>query len=111
MKHFYKYKWVLQRITALLLIPLSFWFIYQCITLQNYNYLEIKFFFKSIFNSFFFLIMMLTMLFHSKIGLETIIEDYVSEKNLQIFYKRIINFISIISYLLVIVAIIKLNIF
>ncbi len=54
---------------------------------------------------------MLTMLFHSKIGLETIIEDYVSEKNLQIFYKRIINFISIISYLLVIVAIIKLNIF
>ena len=35
MKYFYKYKWVLQRITGLLLIPLSFWFIYQCVTLHG----------------------------------------------------------------------------
>ena len=40
----YALKWVLQRITALLLIPLTFWFIYSAISLSKMEYIEITVF-------------------------------------------------------------------
>ena len=41
----YALKWVLQRVTALLLIPLTFWFIYSAISLSKMEYIEITIFF------------------------------------------------------------------
>ena len=111
MKNNYALKWILQRITAILLIPLTFWFIYCCISFQNFKYKELELFFTSYLNSFLFLVMMLAMLIHAKLGCETIIQDYVSSINLRTYFKAIINFITLISLFLVILAIIKMSIF
>ena len=81
----YSTKWITQRITALLLVPLFFWFIYHCISFQNLSYKEIVNFFSSFINSFLFLVLMITMLIHSQLGCETIIEDYISSRNYKIF--------------------------
>ena len=81
----YSTKWIIQRVTALLLVPLSFWFIYHCISFQNLSYEEIVNFFSSFINSFLFLVLMITMLIHSQLGCETIIEDYISSRNYKIF--------------------------
>ena len=81
----YSTKWVTQRITAIVLIPLCFWFVYHCISFQNFNYEEIVNFFSSFVNSFLFLVLMITMLIHSQLGCETIIEDYISSRNYKIF--------------------------
>ena len=110
MKNSYSYRWVLQRITAFVLIPLSFWFVYQCITFQNLNYEELQFFFRSYFNCFLFFIMMAVMLIHAKLGCETVIHDYISTLYIKKIFRRLINFITITSLLMVIWAIIKLNI-
>ena len=107
----YTFKWILQRITAVLLIPLSFWFIYQCIAFQKFNYEDFQFFFQSYFNSFLFGIMMIVMLLHAKLGCETIVKDYISIIYLQKIFKIFINLITIISLFLVIIAIIKLSLF
>ena len=93
----YALKWVLQRITALLLIPLTFWFIYSAISLSKMEYIEITIFFKSYINLFLFYIMMITMLLHSKLGLQTIIEDYVTSKKTS---KAIKSFVNLSAYLL-----------
>jgi len=108
MNNSYTSKWILQRITALCLIPLTFWFIYQCISFQYLDYKEMLLFFQSYFNSFLFLVMMILMLIHAKLGCETIIQDYVSLIYLQKFFKGILNFITLITLLLTIGAIIKL---
>ena len=81
----YSTKWIAQRITALWLVPLFFWFIYHCISFQNLSYEEIFNFFSSFINSFLFLVLMITMLIHSQLGCETIIEDYISSRNYKIF--------------------------
>ena len=81
----YSVKWITQRVTALLLVPLCFWFIYHCISFQYFSYEEIINFFSSFINSFLFLIFMITMLIHSQLGCETIIEDYISSRNYKIF--------------------------
>ena len=81
----YSTKWITQRVTALLLVPLFFWFIYHCISFQNLSYEEIFNFFSSFINSFLFMVLMIAMLIHSQIGCETIIEDYITSKNHKIF--------------------------
>ena len=54
---------------------------------------------------------MTSMLLHAKLGCETIVQDYISSTFTIKFFKNIINFITFFSLFLVIVAIIKLNIY
>ena len=81
----YSTKWITQRITAIVLIPLFFWFIYHCILFQNFSYEEIFNFFSSFINSFLFLVLLIAMLIHSQLGCETIIEDYIASRNYKKF--------------------------
>ena len=111
MKNNYALRWVIQRITALFLVPLSFWFIFHCISFKNFSFLELTFFFKSYLNSFLFLIMMSAMLTHAKLGCDTIIQDYISRSYLKKILKSFINLITFLSLLFVFLAIIKLNIY
>ena len=110
MKNNYTSKWVLQRVTAILLIPLTIWFVYQCVSFQDFQYQEMKSFFGSYVNSSLFLSMMIAMVIHAKLGCETIVIDYVNSLNLQKLLKGLINIITILTLFLVVVAIFKLNI-
>tara|TARA_B110000438_G_C15619238_1_gene565793 strand:- start:367 stop:702 length:336 start_codon:yes stop_codon:yes gene_type:complete len=110
MKYSYALKWITQRITAFILIPSTFWFIYQCISFKKFNYDELQLFFQSYFNSFLFTLMMFAMLIHAKLGCETIIQDYVKMPFLKFFLNFSLNFVVILLLFLVLLAIIKLNI-
>ena len=110
MKSNYASKWILQRVTALILIPLTFWFIYQCISFQSMSYAEIIYFFKSYINSFLFMIMMTAMMIHVKLGCETIVQDYVTTVNSIKTLKVIINFIILMSLLLSLFSIVWIGI-
>ena len=90
----YSRKWLIQRITATFLVPLTFWFIYSTISLSKMNYNEITIFFKSYINLALFYTMMITMLVHSKLGLQTIIDDYVTSKNGSKTINLIINILA-----------------
>ncbi len=93
----YKSKWIMQRLTALILIPLTFWFVYQCIIISSFEYQEIKEFFLSKVNSLFFFILIIAMLYHAKLGNETIIEDYVTSYNLKKITKLSISILTYIT--------------
>tara|TARA_Y100001935_G_scaffold242640_1_gene233261 strand:- start:296 stop:634 length:339 start_codon:yes stop_codon:yes gene_type:complete len=107
----YALKWLLQRLTASILIPLTFWFIYSAISLSKMEYDETIKFFQSYFNSFLFFVMMLAMLLHSKLGLQTIIDDYVTSKKIYKLSKWGINLISYSLMILLTILIIKTVIF
>ena len=97
----YATKWILQRITAVILIPLTFWFVYQCIILSNYSYEQTKAFFFSKTNSALYFVLIIVMLYHAKLGCETIVEDYVTSHNI----KKITNlFINISIYIFMILT-------
>jgi len=105
----YSNKWILQRITAFFLIPLTFWFVYHCLSFTSIKYNEVIFFFHSFFNSFLFLLMMFVMLIHTKIGCENIIEDYIKSKRLKTLNLFILNFLVHLSLILVVIAIIRIQ--
>ena len=101
----YASKWIMQRLTAAILIPLTFWFVYQCVLISNYEYDQIKAFFFSKVNATLFLILIIAMLYHAKLGNETIVEDYVTSVNLKKVTKL---FISTLTYLSMILTTISL---
>ena len=69
----YASKWIMQRLTALILIPLTFWFVYQFVLLSNYEYDQIKAFFFSKINASLFFILIISMLYHDRLSIETIV--------------------------------------
>ena len=87
----YSTKWILQRITAVILIPLIFWFIYQCILLSKQSFEVTRSFFFSNLNALLFLFLMISMLYHAKLGCDTIVEDYVKSNNLKKITKLLIG--------------------
>ena len=96
----YTSKWIMQRLTAALLIPLTFWFVYQCVLISSYDYDQIRSFFFSKVNTLLFLILIISMLYHAKLGNETIIEDYVTSHNLKKITKLIISTLTYTSMIL-----------
>ena len=106
----YARKWITQRVTAALLLPLTFWFIYSAISLSEMEYDDIMIFFKSYINLLLFYIMMIAMLLHSKLGLQTIIDDYVTSKNGSKAIKLVINFFAY-TLMFLITILILINIF
>ena len=104
----YALKWLTQRITASILIPLTFWFIYSAISLSKMTYSEIEIFFQSYFNAFLFFIMMQSMLLHLKLGLQTIIEDYVTSKKTAKFIKVSINYLIYFIMILITVNLVRM---
>ena len=107
----YSFKWLTQRITAIFLIPLSFWFIYHCISFQHLKYVELQIFFQSYTNSLLFSAMMVSMLIHAKLGCETIIQDYTSSTFSKKIFNKLINLITFFLLFLVIISIIKMSIY
>ena len=103
----YALKWVIQRITASLLIPLTFWFIYSAISLSKMEYDETISFFQSYLNSLLFYVMMIAMLLHAKLGLQTIIDDYVTSKKISKNIKRILNINAYILMILITIFIVR----
>ena len=101
----YSFKWIVQRITAALLVPLTFWFVYNCVLFSRISYKELIVFFNSYINSILFLIMMVSMLIHAQFGSETIIEDYISSVSLK---KNIIFVIRLATYSTIIIAFISI---
>ena len=106
----YSFKWVVQRVTAVLLVPLTFWFVYNCILFSKINYNQLISFFSSYLNVTLFLITMVTMLIHVKLGCETIIEDYFSPSSLKeitIFILRLVVYGSMIVIVISILSILS----
>ena len=96
----YVNKWILQRLTAVILKPLTFWFIYQCIVLSSYEYEQIRAFFFSKLNSSLYFILIIAMLYHAKLGNETIVEDYITSHNIKKITKLSISLLIYLSMIL-----------
>ena len=71
------------------------------------GYDEINTFFNSYINSILFYVMMIAMLLHSKLGLQTIVDDYVTSKKISKNIKRALNINAYILMILITIFIVR----
>ena len=90
-------KWILQRISALIVAPLIIWFLISLISLSTENYNSaINFFSKPLF-LFLTIILLITGFFHAKIGLSEIYEDYIQDEKI----KNVANLLTLLLIIII----------
>ena len=89
--------WILQKISALVLIPLVCWFLFTFKDFLYKDYSSKIIWFKNYTNSFLFSMFLLTAIFHLRLGLTVVIEDYIHNLKTK---KLLLRFIEILCLFL-----------
>ena len=66
-----------QRITAIILLPLTLWIMSSIVMMTSTNHEIITLWIQSPINSFFLIVFIITLFFHAQLGVQMVIEDYV----------------------------------
>jgi len=89
-------KWIMQRISALIVAPLIVWFLLSLISLSTSDYNSvINVFCRPLFVSL-TIILLVAGFFHAKIGLSEIFEDYIKDEKIKNVANILTFFLSII---------------
>ena len=100
-------KWILHRISAVILAPLYAWLYFSLISLSTKNYSEAIYFLKDPVFSILTIIVFFVGFFHAKISLNEIFEDYVHSKKI----KDVANLLTLIFSIIIPVIILILLIY
>ncbi len=79
------HEWWRQRVTAIALVPLTFWFALSVARLPGMEYGEVLDWIKDPWNSILLLSFIIVVAYHALLGLQVVIEDYVHTDWIKIF--------------------------
>ena len=99
-------KWILHRVSAIILAPLYVWLFFSLISLSTKNYSEAIYFFQ---NSLFMVLTIIVFFvgfFHAKISLSEIFEDYIYDKKTKDVANLLTSIFSIIIPLIILILLI-----
>ena len=103
-------KWIMQRVSALIVAPLIVWFLLSLISLSTSDYNSvINFFSKPLFVSL-TIILLVAGFFHAKIGLSEIFEDYIHDEKIKNVANKGLYIFAIVIPLITIIIIFNLSI-
>ena len=75
--------WKLQRLSAILIIPLIVWFLFSIMVNMSSQYKEAIEWVVNPINSILLIILLVGIFYHSAMGIQVVFEDYVSNINLR----------------------------
>jgi len=90
-------KWVLHRISAIILAPIYIWLYFSLISLSTKNYSEAIYFFENPLFKILTIMVFFVGFFHVKISLNEIFEDYIHNKKI----KDVANILALISSIII----------
>ena len=103
-------KWILQKISALMVAPLIIWFLISLISLSTGDYNSVVNFFNKPLFLFLTIILLVTGFFHAKIGLSEIFEDYIHDEKIKNVANKGLYIFAIVIPLITIIIIFNLSI-
>ena len=89
-------KWILHRVSAIILAPLYVWLLFSLISLSTKNYSEAIYFFKNPLFEILTITLFFVGFFHAKISLSEIFEDYIHNQKIKNVANLLVTILSII---------------
>ena len=96
-------KWILHRVSAIILAPLYVWLFFSLISLSTKNYSEAIYFFKNPLFGILTVIVFFVGFFHAKISLGEIFEDYIHNKKIKNVANLLVSILSIIIPVIILI--------
>ena len=101
--------WLMQRISAIALIPLILWLVFSFVKIAQDPAGYLPVFFAYPLNAVMSILLIIASMYHGSLGMRVIIEDYVSNKTKMHFCIMLIHFISIVTAVAGTLAIVRLH--
>ena len=101
--------WLMQRVSAIALLPLILWLVLSFVQIAEDPQGYLPVFFAYPLNAILGILLITTSLYHGSLGLRVVIEDYISNKTKMHFYIMLVNFLSVLTALAAVIAIIRLH--
>ena len=99
-------KWILHRVSAIILAPLYVYLYFSLILLSTKNYSEAIYFFKNPLSAILTIIVFFVAFFHAKISLSEIFEDYIHNKKIKDVANLLVKIFSIIIPVIILILLI-----
>lgn len=101
--------WLMQRVSAIALIPLIIWFTLSFVQIAEDPQGYLPVFFAYPLNAVMGILLIATSLYHGSLGMRVIIEDYIPNRTKMHFYIMLVNFASIATAFAAILSIVRLH--
>ena len=102
-------KWVLMRVSSVVLIPLMTWFILNLVSVFNKDYVDIVNFFSNQPSKILVSLLLIFAYFFSALSISEVFEDYIQDKKIKNAANKTLNIFAIIIPLITIIIIFNLN--
>ncbi len=100
--------WWVQRVTAVALVPLTTWFAWSLLTLRLQSYDEVRGWLGQPWVAVLTILLALTLAWHSKLGVQVVIEDYVHGKGAKTTLLLLSTFVHVAAAVAAVFAILVL---
>lgn len=99
---------IVQRLTAIALIPLACWFLYFVVGLMHADYLTASDAVAKPWNAMLLIAFLVAMFWHAQLGMQVVIEDYVHSHGLALTAQIAVRFICILGALASVFAVVRI---
>ena len=99
---------IVQRITAVALVPLSVWAIYLALALVHADYGHARTIVHQPFTAICLTSFVVALFWHAQLGLQVVIEDYVHTRWLEVLAQLAVKFFCIVGALASVLAIVRI---
>ena len=89
-------KWILHRVSAIILAPTYVWLYFSLVSLSNKSYLESIYFFENTIFVILTIVVFFVGFFHAKLSLNEIFEDYIHDQKIKDVANILVLIFSII---------------
>ena len=89
--------WWHQRLTAIALVPLSLWFIFSLISMVGADYMTVVYWLRLPFVSVLLILFIVFLFYHTVLGLQVVIEDYIDSEWQKFENSRLFSAICVLN--------------
>lgn len=101
--------WWRQRLSAVALLPLSLWFIYELTTLNSLEYGAARAWAAAPATAVLLALFIPTLFYHAQAGLQVVVEDYVKSEGLKLALLVLMKFIVAVCAVVALLAVAKIH--
>jgi len=102
-------KWLLMKLSSIVLIPLMFWFIINLVSIYDGEYVELIIFFSSSTSKILYSLFIISAFSFFSLTISEVFEDYIKDEKIKNVATKLLYIFAIVMPLLTIFSILKLN--
>jgi succinate dehydrogenase / fumarate reductase, membrane anchor subunit len=101
--------WWVERVSGAALVPLGLWFAFAVAALPNYDHETVRQFIGDPCHAVLLVLLAVAASYHSSMGLQVVVDDYVHGKGAKLVVTLLLNFIHAVLGVAMVLAVVRLS--